>query len=86
MAKEHPVVVAFRPEVLVPNPMARFVWVSTPRPLPQQGKDLMIDPRKGPFARPVLVILRPAPNDGVELHDQETLSEIDMVCWRVDVP
>ena len=30
----------------------------------------MINPRKGPLARPVLVILSPAPNDGVELHDQ----------------
>jgi hypothetical protein len=30
----------------------------------------MIDPRKGSLARPVLVILRPAPNDGIKLHDQ----------------
>jgi hypothetical protein len=30
----------------------------------------MVDRRKGSLARPVLVILRPAPNDGIELHDQ----------------
>ena len=30
----------------------------------------MVDPRTGSLARPVLVILRSAPNDRVELHDQ----------------
>ena len=50
--------------------MAGFVRVSSPRPLPQQGKDLMVDLRKGSLARPVLVIRRPTPNDEIELHDQ----------------
>src|SRR5262245_9836564 len=42
VTKEHPVVLAFGPEVLVPNPMAGFLRVSSPCPLPQQGKDLMV--------------------------------------------
>ena len=34
LTKEHPVVLAFGPEVSVPNPMAGFLRVSSPRPLP----------------------------------------------------
>ena len=70
VTKEHPMVVAFGPEILVPNPMARCLRVSSPRPPPQEGKDLMVDPRKRSLARPVLVILCPPPNDRVKLHDQ----------------
>ena len=70
LPKEHPVVPVFGPKVLVPNPMVGFTRVSPPRPLPQQGKDMMVYLRKGPLARPMLVILRPAPNHGIQLHDQ----------------
>ena len=70
VTKEHPIIPAFAPKILVPNPMTGFVRVSSPRPLPQEGKDLMVDPRKGLLARPVLVILRPASNDGIKLHNQ----------------
>jgi hypothetical protein len=83
VTKEHPGVLAFGPEVLIPNPRAGFVRVSAPRPWPQQGKDLMVDPRKGPLARPVLVILRPAPHDGIELHDQVAS---DSLLVRLDDP
>src|SRR5262245_2632547 len=68
--KEHPVVPVFGSKVFVPNPMARFARVSPPRPLPQQGKDLMVYLREGPLACPMLVILRPAPNHRIQLHDQ----------------
>ena len=70
VTKAHPVVPVFGPEILVPNPMARCMGVSSPRPLPQQEKDLMVDLRKSPLAGPLLVILRPASNHGIELQDQ----------------
>src|SRR5215813_14902427 len=45
--KEHPVVPVFGSKVFVPNPMVRFARMSPPRPLPQQGKDLMVYLREG---------------------------------------
>src|SRR5687768_13004773 len=65
-----PMLLACGPEGLVPNPLAGFGRVSTPRPLPQQGKDRMGATRNGPRARPVLVRLRPTPNRGVPVPDQ----------------
>ena len=70
MTTEHPIVPVFGPKVLVPNPMTGLMRVSPPRPLPQEGKDVMVDLYRGPLARPMLVILRPAPNHGIQLPDQ----------------
>jgi hypothetical protein len=79
---EHPIVPVFGPKVLVPNPMAGLLRGSLPRPLPQEGKDVMVDLRKGPLARPMLVILRPAPNHGIQLPDQ--VSRDGMLVTRYD--
>src|SRR6266566_4296580 len=68
--KEHPVVPVCGSNVFVPNPRASLARVSPPRPLPQQGKDLMVSLRQGPLAGPMLVRLRPAPNHRSQLHDQ----------------
>ena len=70
MSKEHPVIPVLRPKVFLLDPPSRFVRVPPLCPLPQQGKDVMIYRREGPFAGAVLMLLRPPPNDRLELQNQ----------------
>ncbi len=52
------------------NPLFRLVGVPPFRPLPQGLEDGMANSCKGDFADDVLVIVRPSPNDRVQLNDQ----------------
>jgi len=70
VTQEHPVVAVFGSAVRVPHPVAGLAWVSTPRPLPQQGKDRMGYSRQGPLARPMLMLLCPTPHLWIKLQEQ----------------
>src|SRR5262245_63933616 len=70
VSKKHPVVSVLRPKVSLLDPPTRFVRVPPLCPLPQQGKDVMIHRREGPFAGAMLMILRPTPNHRIELPNQ----------------
>src|SRR5215471_10456353 len=62
VSKEHPVISVLRPTVLLLDPPTRFVWVPPLCPLPQQGKNVVIHRREGPFAGAMLMRLRPTPH------------------------
>jgi hypothetical protein len=70
VTKAPPGMTGFGSAILIPNPVARCAWVSAPRPLPQQGKDLRGYSRKGPLARPMRRLLCPTPHHRIQLYDQ----------------
>ncbi len=63
---KHPVPTAFRWEILVLNPAAAFLGMSSFCPAPQGLEDGMINFDKGALARSILMIVRPASNFGIE--------------------
>lgn len=83
LTKEHPVVPIFRPKVLVCDPPTGLLGVAPSCPLPQQGKDLVIDVGKGPFACAVLMILRSSADIRVELQNQMTSRRLLVMLHQV---
>jgi len=70
VSTEHPVPIANDVKVLVLNPSAWFVRVSTPGPLPQGPEEGVIHRGKGLFTAHMAMIVRPPPEQGIELRDQ----------------
>ncbi len=70
VSNEHPVVPVLRPKVFLLDPPTRCVRVPPLCPLLQQGEDVMVHRREGPFAGAMLLRLRPTPNHWIELHNQ----------------
>src|SRR6266481_689172 len=59
-------------EVFVLDPSPGFLGMPPLRPLPQSSKDRVVHLRKGSLARHMPMIVRPSPDNRVELHDQMT--------------
>src|SRR5260370_36022870 len=58
------------PEVLLPGPLARFIPVSAPRPAPERMPNVVIHRRVRPLSDDVSMVVRPAPDHGVEQTNQ----------------
>jgi len=67
---EHPVTVADDVKVLVLDPSARLVRVPASGPLPQRPEERVIHFGEGLFTRHMAMIVRPSPEERIELSDQ----------------
>ena len=69
-SRKDPVVASDGFEVFLRNPCVSFSWVASVRPLFDHSIDRVVYSREGVFAHHMLMVERPSPDDGVELHDQ----------------
>src|ERR1700734_4034351 len=60
-------------EVFLPNPFARLVWVSAPRPAPKRSPNVAVHPLIRPLCDDVSVVVNPAPDYRVEQLNQSFL-------------
>src|SRR5215469_13511188 len=70
LASEHPITSADRLKVFLFHPAFGLLGMSPLRPLPQSPKDRVVHFRQGLLAAHIPVIVGPAPDDRVELHNQ----------------
>src|SRR6516164_6159817 len=70
LASEHPIPSADRLKVFLFHPAFGLLGMSPLRPLPQSPKDRVVHFRQGLLAAHMPVIVGPAPDDRVELHNQ----------------
>lgn len=68
--KEHPMACSHRFEVLPSNPTSAFMRMATFGPAPEREEDRIIHLDKGLFTHDMLMIVRPSPNNRVQLGDQ----------------
>src|SRR5438270_5839695 len=81
---EHPIVSSDGGEVFLRHPCISFSWMSSFHPVAHHPIDRVVYGLEGFFAHDVLMIERPSPDDGVELHDQ--LSGTESFVRLHDVP
>ena len=72
---EHPMVSCDGGEVFLRQPCISFSWMSSSHPVTHHPIDRVVYGLEGFFAHDVLMIERPSPDDGVELHDQLSRAE-----------
>ena len=70
LSEEGPVSTSVLLKVFLFEPTGRFLWVSSPGPLPQTNEDGVVDARKDAFTHDVPMIIGPTPYFGVEPTDQ----------------
>ena len=67
---EHPVTLPDDVKVLIFDPSARLVWMPAFRPLPQGAEERVVYRREGLFTAHMAVIVRPPPDQRIELRNQ----------------
>src|SRR6266487_2709812 len=72
---EHPIVSSDGFEVFLRNPFIGFSWMSSFYPLSHRMIDCIVYHFERFFAHYMLMIGRPSPDDGVELHNQVSCAE-----------